>query len=97
MDGKFFVNTYFMERCYGGPQEGGWWYDCGEPIESINLGICSQEEAEELRDERWEIWRKRNEEEGRRDISSVLSTGQYQTYIEDHFAVAFPSERPHYE
>ena len=23
---KHFVNVYTVEQCYGGPEEGGWWY-----------------------------------------------------------------------
>ncbi len=26
LDG-YFVSMYSIERCYGGPEEGGWWYD----------------------------------------------------------------------
>jgi hypothetical protein len=25
-----YVNVYFIERAYGGPEEGGWWYNQGE-------------------------------------------------------------------
>lgn len=23
-----YLSIYQVERCYGGPEEGGWWYDC---------------------------------------------------------------------
>jgi len=26
-----YVNAYRVSRAYGGPEEGGWWYDVGEP------------------------------------------------------------------
>ena len=29
-----YVNVYSVTRHYGGPEEGGWWYNAGEPIES---------------------------------------------------------------
>lgn len=29
-----YVNVYHVEQCYGGPEEGGWYYDSGEPLES---------------------------------------------------------------
>lgn len=29
-----YVNVYEITRCYGGPEEGGWWYDEGEIVES---------------------------------------------------------------
>jgi hypothetical protein len=34
-DGLMYINAYMVGREYGGPQEGGWWYDTYEPIASI--------------------------------------------------------------
>lgn len=30
-----YANAYFTARLYGGPEEGGWYYDCGDPIMSL--------------------------------------------------------------
>lgn len=30
-----YANAYLTDRLYGGPEEGGWWYDTGEPIMSL--------------------------------------------------------------
>ena len=30
-----YLNTYSRHMQYGGPEEGGWWYDCGTPLQSI--------------------------------------------------------------
>lgn len=30
-----YVNVYHVSQLYGGPEEGGWYYDAGEPIASI--------------------------------------------------------------
>jgi hypothetical protein len=30
-----FVNVYEVTREYGGPEEGGWWFDCLTPIKSV--------------------------------------------------------------
>lgn len=27
------VGVYELQQCYGGPEEGGWWYDAGDPVE----------------------------------------------------------------
>ena len=27
---RYVVALYEIDRCHGGPEEGGWWYDCGE-------------------------------------------------------------------
>lgn len=32
-----YVNAYRVARFYGGPEEGGWWYDGGEPLASIPI------------------------------------------------------------
>jgi len=31
--GCYYVVLYSSQRCYGGPEEGGWWYDSNELIE----------------------------------------------------------------
>lgn len=31
----FYVNVYELRRCYGGPEEGGWWYDEGSLVDSV--------------------------------------------------------------
>lgn len=30
-----YLNTYKTWQAYGGPEEGGWWYECGEPVQSV--------------------------------------------------------------
>lgn len=32
-----YLNTYEVHQAYGGPEEGGWWFDCGTPVQSILL------------------------------------------------------------
>lgn len=34
-----YVNAYEVTRHYGGPEEGGWWYDAGTPIASVPVRI----------------------------------------------------------
>ena len=31
---RYFVNVYEIRQSYGGPEEGGWWYDQREPLQS---------------------------------------------------------------
>ena len=38
-----YVNVYRIARCYGGPEEGGWYYDVGEPVASIPVGLTNSE------------------------------------------------------
>jgi len=35
--GIVYVNAYAVTRHYGGPEEGGWWYNRGEPLASVPI------------------------------------------------------------
>jgi len=37
MNRTCFITAYEVTRHYGGPEEGGWWYNWYEPIESIQI------------------------------------------------------------
>jgi hypothetical protein len=39
MNRLHFINVYTVTRHYGGPEEGGWWYNMGEPIETRSIVI----------------------------------------------------------
>jgi hypothetical protein len=34
---RLYVNAYEVVRVYGGPEEGGWWYNLRCPLESVRL------------------------------------------------------------
>jgi hypothetical protein len=90
--GPIYVNVYLTDLAYGGPEEGGWWYNCGEPVESTIVG--TEEQANEL------VARLRAgkySNVGRRPKHSVLSQGEYDICIEQHIARPFPDRKPHYE
>jgi len=36
---RVYVNAYLTDRRYGGPEEGGWWYDTGEPLASVPFDV----------------------------------------------------------
>lgn len=42
-----YLNTFEVWQEYGGPEEGGWWYEAGRPVQSV---LISQEELEEWLD-----------------------------------------------
>ena len=90
---EWWVNTYLTDRAYGGPEEGGWYYDCGE----VKAGFqCeTEEDAQIVKEEMIEVCIKWNED--RPDISSVLSEGRYFVCIENTPPENYPQERPHYE
>lgn len=91
------VSIYLIDRAYGGPEEGGWWFTYGEPQVTEHLRAFSdKEEAEAYRESLQPILQEMNE--GRPNINSVLSEGLYVAIIdEDEFPAPFPKERPQYE
>ena len=39
-----YLNTYETSQAYGGPEEGGWWYECGTPVQSVAISGDDLEE-----------------------------------------------------
>ncbi len=92
--GKF-VNVYLTDRAYGGPEEGGWWYDYGEAYSSeqfIGDEIFAAKILAVARE-----WCEEENRHRRSDTNSVLSQGCYVARIECHPAQDYPAEKPHYE
>ena len=92
----YVVAVYLCDRAYGGPEEGGWWYDTGEMARIIRT--FKDEDRAEAYATRMNSLLNATINKGRRDISSVLSDGKY--YAEVHKNIAphhYPERRPHYE
>ena len=89
----FFLNEYVLDKRYGGPEEGGWWYDVGTFTHCWGY-YRNNDEADRVRQK----YKSRIDEknDGRPDISSVLSRGRYQILIETSPGADFPSYRPVY-
>lgn len=85
----FYVNVYSVDRAYGGPEEGGWYYNTAEPVRSVIVfdGDKAEDVAEKLRQE--------YPETGKR--YSVLSGADYKVVIEPHVGESYPKEIPFYE
>ena len=90
----FYVNEYLTNRAYGGPEEGGWWYDTATFVQCH--GSCpDREEALDLLDTLGcELERAR---EGLHDPGSVLCTGWPDIRIERRPGADYPTRRPRYE
>ena len=85
-----YVNVYEITRHYGGPEEGGWWFNSGNPIESRI--VATMEDAEALREEFED-----KHGPGWGNIFSVAGGAKIDVLIQDHFAQEFPSEPVYYE
>ena len=99
----WFVNWYLHDRAYGGPEEGGWYFDTYMPVsygddERIpepSIPCHTGDEAREVAMAQKAIADALNE--GRPNIGSVLSRGCYVALIERHKPEYQPKHRPHYE
>lgn len=92
---------YHTELCNGGPEEGGWWYDSGEPSETLEHVVLTRMFGNQ--DEAWDYAREilvpvcGQENQGLYPKSSVLSGGVFEARVQRGYPAAFPQERPHYE
>ena len=88
--GRFYVNVYLLNRQYGGPEEGGWWYDTGEPLSSMPLDTLHKAEAER---DRLAV---HFPSTGSR-YSVAAREADYGIEIESRFAQPWPEQTPRYE
>jgi hypothetical protein len=90
-----YINIYELDRHYGGPEEGGWWYDSGTPVVSLALPDGTHEhEAQEAVDALRMVYTYANR------MGSVLYPEDgydYSVVLEEEPAKAYPTERPYYE
>lgn len=89
-----YVNAYEVTLGCGGPEEGGWWFDCGEPLASIPCETAEQIEAAKA-----QINAIFFVEYDRRPPRSSVSGAAADLFVmvEDKLAEYWPQERPHYE
>ena len=93
---KFYVNVYAVDRCWGGSEEGGWWYDAGTPFDGIprnSWGCDTHEEAQLLQG-----WLEKTlvDYQPTRNRYSVIGGADVLAWIEEHPPEEFPGYRPHY-
>lgn len=87
------VTAYDHNRAYGGPEEGGWWFDTGEVLASIPCR--TEKHIEEAKALLKDIYGPMFE--GNHEISSVLCEGVLLICVSDEQGKNFPEVRPHYE
>lgn len=94
MPSKFwYVNLYELVREYGGPEEGGWYYDAGYPIYGTLIRTTSEGLAHLIAN-----YLRENVYPDHHYRSSVRPQGvDMDVRVENHPAKEFPAERPHYE
>lgn len=83
-----YVNVYLVHRAYGGSEEGGWYYDAGELIETRTA--CNEEDAKAillLMETDYDANKRRYHYEGSWAVAR----------IEDRPGQDYPVRRPRYE
>lgn len=91
--GRVFINAYAVTQGYGGPEEGGWWYEIREPVASMPVHDPTNiETVAKLLDAYLE-----SEYGDRREYYSAAGGEDGSLVCEDHPAKAEPETRPHYE
>lgn len=90
----YYVNEYLCNREYGGPEEGGWWYDTGEFLECHGV-FKHESEAYDHMDSlnRYLDDRQKDLE----DEECVNCTGFPRIFVEPHEGKDYPEHAPHYE
>lgn len=99
------IYTFVYEegQSYGGPEEGGWWYSTGEPVDHPLNRVWPDDQMPEARAycqlHNRTTLPEQNREEGRHQPYSVLSRGDYLRMILDvnEIPAPYPKERPHYD
>ena len=106
----YYVNLYKEGMGYGGPEEGGWWYDEGYPVKPDDF-LCDWntkffksilDKTYDTEEEAYDQCRQlsptlRYYNKGFPDKTSVLSTGIYVLKVQDHKPKEYPEVKPHYE
>lgn len=94
----YYVTVYETDRAYGGPEEGGWWFDFGQPLDhGCNRAYRSLAAAQRYADKARPIVAQENADDRRHPPSSVLCDGWLEIVIEDAIPRPYPQERPRYE
>lgn len=97
-DNFYSASIHLVDRAYGGPEEGGWYFDYGEPDDGQWIYTRLFETAKEAREYADNLeWVVAAMNEDRYEIGSVLSSGRFAWIIQGGYPHAWPKERPHYE
>jgi hypothetical protein len=94
------IALHNVDQAYGGPEEGGWYYDCGEPCKEL----ADLTRVIKNRNAAWRYFKRMVKlsgelNQGKREVWSVLYDGDRVTAVMQKGTkpYAWPEERPHYE
>jgi hypothetical protein len=87
--GVWYVNVIDVSREYGGPEEGGWWWDNHRVRFSIPVAEANVDAVKKTMEDDF------GDDDDGRSLSSVLSSGQTRVTVTEWPAES--TEPPHYE
>lgn len=97
--GRYMVAIYEMSRHYGGPEEGGWWYDAGDLARLVCVSK-NEHDAYRIAGRMQHLYRmfvKKNRR-FRERFSMAYTGGDYEFMVYAGLPpMHFPEVRPHYE
>jgi len=90
-----YLTVYFVSREYGGPEEGGWYYEQRVKYASFYVGEMSATAFADLRDS-LEVWTEFMNQDAP-PLYSVASEGLYRVYVEQREGEGEVLHAPRYE
>ena len=95
----YVVAVYEVQLNYGGPEEGGWWYQSGELSDEYKCEYFDTKEEAFAHRDSLQSTLDEECEENKIPLHSVLSRGRYCAEIRKnhHPEPFYPEERPYYE
>lgn len=72
-----FMSGGMLNRCYGGPEEGGWWYDGFDPQIEVAMTVYDVQTLRTALGHVEALLRLRNSDADERDLKMVVRTGRF--------------------
>lgn len=84
------ITIHQTYQCYGGPEEGGWWYTKGWPVQTICIFSKKQAIKTYLQyAEEYQVW-------DQPDLGLTSTVSNYDINFSNGYATAYPESRPVY-
>lgn len=103
MTDQYVVAVFELDRRYGGPEEGGWWYDTGTLVRILRTAsTAARADALASRANSLLAWQRANRPREWRMYplgSMCYDGGHYvaDVYLTRELPTSFPAQRPRYE
>jgi len=95
----YLVAAYGRTYCFGGPEEGGWWFDAGVLVRVMKVTRNQDKALDYCRRLNTKL-RSRvfGPNAGKHEYSSVLSEGEVLAEVHEGMCpLSYPETKPHYE